>query len=227
MLLTQPIKKSHRTKEEFVYDILREAIVRCRLEPGAKLVMDTLSIELEVSPIPIRGALQRLQAEGLVEITPHTGATVSEISPDTVNEIFVLLEALESAAVRAAATKVTKADLAHLRHLVDKMTTALQAGDADRWYDLNNQFHVFIARITELKLLFEFTNRALDSRDRLRHFYFESFISSRMSEAHEEHGQMIRLLENRDVEGLVALVAQHNRRAKEAYQTLIESRSNQ
>ena len=88
MLTSQSSPRLYRTKEEYVYDTLRAAIMRCELKPGKKLVMDNLSVELDVSPIPIRGALQRLQAEGLVEIIPHTGAVVSAISPDTVNEIF-------------------------------------------------------------------------------------------------------------------------------------------
>ena len=223
MLTSMSPQKLHRTKEEYVYDALRAAITRCELKPGEKLVIDTLSSELGVSPIPVRSALQRLQAEGFVEITPHTGAIVSEISPDTVSEIFALLEALEIVAFSAAASKATAADLANLRGLVQDMETALQTGDSDCWYDLNNQFHLAIAQITNMKMLIRFTGRALDSRDRLQNLYFESFVSTRMAESHIEHCQMIELLERRDIEGLKALVAQHNRRAMEAYQKLLEN----
>ena len=132
----------HRTKEEYAYDTLRTAIMRCELAPGEKLVIDNLGTMLGVSPIPIRGALQRLQADGLVEITPHTGAIVSTISPDTVREIFLLLEALENAAFGEAATRATEADIAFLRLLIADMTTALDEDDAALCYDLNNQFHL-------------------------------------------------------------------------------------
>lgn len=221
-----PHQNSHRTKEEYVYETLRSAIVHCELVPGEKLVIDNLSLELGVSPIPIRGALQRLQAEGLVEIVPHTGAVVSEISPDTVNEIFMLLEALESVAFSVAAQKATPEDILFLRQLVDEMGQAQQADNAGRWYDLNNQFHLTVAGLTKMKMLLRFTSRALDSRDRLRHFYSKTFIVFRMSEAHTEHCQMINLLESRDVERLLPLVAQHNRKAKEAYQKLVEQHQN-
>ena len=99
-----------RTKEEFVYGTLRAAIMRCDLKPGEKLVIDTVSAELGVSPIPVRAALQRLQVEGLVEITPHTGAVVSKILPDTVAEIFMLLEVLESVAFRVAVSKASDSE---------------------------------------------------------------------------------------------------------------------
>jgi DNA-binding GntR family transcriptional regulator len=225
MLITQPPQNSHRTKEEYVYDTLRTAITRCELAPGQKLVIDSLSEELGVSPIPIRSALQRLQVEGLVHITPHTGAQVSEISPDTVNEIFMLLESLEIVAFNAAITKITGQDISQLQQLVDEMAEALQAGNPNHWYDLNNQFHLTVAQITQMKMLFRFTARTLDSRDRLRYFYSEPFTSSRMSVAHAEHCQMVKLLEKRDTDGLATLAAQHNRAAKAAYQKLIESQT--
>jgi DNA-binding GntR family transcriptional regulator len=72
-----------------------------------------------------------------------------------------------------------------------------------------------------MKMLIRFTSRALDSRDRLRNLYQESFVSTRMSEAHGDHCQMIELFERQDMEGLQPLIAQHNRRAKEAYQKLL------
>lgn len=223
MLNSVSPQKLHRTKEEYVYDALRTAITRCELKPGEKLVIDTLSAELGVSPIPVRSALQRLQAEGFVEITPHTGTIVSEISPDTVNEIFALLEALESVAVSVAASKATAADIANLRQLIDEMETALQAGDSDLWYDLNNRFHLAIAQITQMKMLIRFTSRALDSRDRLRNLYMGSFVSTRMSVAQVEHCQMIDLIESHNVEGLKPQVTQHNHRARDAYQELLKN----
>lgn len=51
MLTLTPAQKAHRTKEEYVYDTLRTAIMHCDLQPGEKLVIDTLSEKLGVSPI--------------------------------------------------------------------------------------------------------------------------------------------------------------------------------
>ncbi len=227
VLTSQAPLKFYRTKEEYVYDTLRAAIMRCELKPGEKLVMDNLSVELDVSPIPIRGALQRLQAEGLVEIFPHTGAIVSSISPDTIDEIFLLLEALESTAFMVTAQKATESEIAHLESLVDDMGSALEANDVDRWSDLNNQFHLAVARITTMTMLYEFTGRVLDSWDRLRRLYLQPFVALRINEAHAEHRQMIGLLKQRDAIGLSKLVAQHNCQAKELYQELIKGHKNE
>ena len=92
-MLTPPPKP--RTKEEYAYDVLRGAILRCELRPGEKLVLDDLSEKIGVSAIPLRSAVQRLHSEGLVEIIPHTGAIVSDISPGNLEAVSLLLERLE------------------------------------------------------------------------------------------------------------------------------------
>lgn len=221
MLTLQASVTPHRTKEEYAYDTLRAAIMRCELKPGQKLVIDTLSLELNISPIPIRAALQRLQAEGLVEIIPHTGALVSPISPDLNTEIFILLETLESAAFRLVSERATLADLAHLRKFVVAMEEACQRGDTGQWSTLNSEFHKAVAGITQMKMLIDFTARVFDSWNRLQHCYLKSIVSVRMPQAQAEHQQMLQLLEHRDTETLIALVAQHNRQARAAYEELL------
>jgi DNA-binding GntR family transcriptional regulator len=224
MLDPHSFQKPHRTKEEYVYDTLRTAIMHCELKPGEKLVIDTLSTELAVSPIPVRGALQRLQAEGLIKIKPHTGAVVSEISPDLVNEIFMLLEALESMAFRILVDKASEGDINDLRQSVEAMEQAFQADDADRWSNLNMEFHRAIAQITQMKMLIDFTDRVWNSWDRLRHCYLNPIVSERMPQSQAEHHQMIELLACRDADGLVALAQKHNSQARVTYQKLLQGK---
>ena len=69
----------HQTKQGMVYAALREAIMRGELPPGRRLIIAEIAQRLRVSPIPVREALQSLQAEGLVENVPHSGATAAAI----------------------------------------------------------------------------------------------------------------------------------------------------
>lgn len=210
----------YQTKEEYVYEVLRTAIMRCELRPGEKLVLDHLSEELNVSTIPIRSALQRLQSEGLVEITPHVGAVVSEISPEMINEIFLLLEALENTAFRVAASKANERDIAYLQSIIAEMDKAVNQSDSDRWYELNSEFHRAVCSITEMPMLIEFTSHALDSWDRLRRHYLHGVKSTRMAVAHAEHQRMIELMKAHDLDGLDKLIRQHNAQAREHYYNL-------
>ena len=86
-----------------------------RAPPGQRLVIDEIARRLEVCAIPMREALQLLQSEGLVLGAPHVGATVAPVSQDEVHEVFAIMEALETVAVREAARRLDEAGLARLR----------------------------------------------------------------------------------------------------------------
>jgi len=215
--------KPFQTKEEYIYETLRTAILQCKLLPGEKLVLDQLSSVLGVSTIPIRAALQRLQTDGLVEIVPHAGAVVSEISIDDLKEIFTILEALEGIAFEYASQRATDSDLVKLEDLVNGMDQAYQNGDIDRWSELNSEFHCSVSKITQMDLLSEYTCRTFSFWERIRRYYLKEIVSNRIPNAQAEHHEMIELLKGRKSKELAAKASQHNRQAREAYEKLIQS----
>ncbi len=217
-MLTPPPKP--RTKEEYAYDVIREAILRCELKPGEKLVIDGLSDKLGVSPIPLRGALQRLQSEGLVEITPHTGAIVSDLSPANIEQVSLLLERLEILSFEVLAQKADKSDIARLNQILDEMDRLLEAKDLEKWSELNLEFHRMVGSMTEMKMITEFLNRTLDAWMRLRRWYLQRILVQ-LPQSQAEHHQMIDLLVQRDIPNLARVVVQHNRRMREYYQHAI------
>ena len=181
-MLTQPSSRP-TTKEEYAYNLLREEILSCERQPGQKLVMDRLSEELGTSPIPIRAALQRLQAEGLVLITPHTGATVSPIAPDTIAEIFTLAAALESIVMRVLVVKINPTDLNRLRAIVTALDDALATGDGHACLTLDYDFHITLARLSGMALLTTFATRTQESWLRLSRCHFSQAGPQRMAQA--------------------------------------------
>ncbi len=217
-MLTPPPKP--RTKEEYAYDVLRVAILRCELQPGEKLVLDDLSEKLGVSAIPLRSAVQRLQSEGLVDIIPHTGAIVSDISPGNLEEVSLLLERLEILSFEMLVDKITDADLKRLRASIDQMDGLLADGDLERWSELNIDFHRSVANLTGRKLLIEFVHRALDAWTRLRRWYLKHIILQ-LPQAQTEHRQMLDCLAAKDIPGLTRIVMEHNRRMREFYRQAI------
>lgn len=220
-----------QTKEEYAYSLLREAILTGQRAPGERLVMDHLSKEMGISPIPLRGALQRLQTEGLVEITPHSGAVVTVISQAEIGEIFLLLAALEELAFRQAAGRAQATDLLELKRLLTEMDQAAAAvrvslepaappdstdAAVERWATANDAFHRAVAALSGMKLLAELTGRALDQWTRLRRC-FRPTLTARIADAQAEHHQMVDLLAQGNADSLAALVVEHNRSARQAY----------
>lgn len=206
----------HQTKQGMVYAALRDGIMRGELPPGRRLIIAEIAQRLHVSPIPVREALQSLQAEGLVENVPHSGATVAAISPDSLVEVFTLTEGLELVGTRIAAARLDeRAD--ELQSLLAVMDAALEAGEHERWGDLNSRFHRHIARLTGMPLLAEMTDRAIDQWDRVRRHFFNQVLYHRADQAQGEHHAIVRAMLARDYPRLEQLVKDHNQGALAAY----------
>jgi DNA-binding GntR family transcriptional regulator len=217
-----PALPRHRTKRELVYQTLRDAIMRCELAPGRRLLIDDLARQLDVSAIPVREALQLLQSEGLVDNVPHVGATVSPISRQSIDEVFAVMEGLELVAARTAAQRMTPGDAAPLEQLVAGMDRAQAAGRHAEWADLNSRFHLAISRLSAMPMLHEMTERVLARWDRLRRFYFNGVLVHRVEQAQREHRALLAAMRAGDYAALEQTVKDHNRGALLAYAEYIK-----
>jgi DNA-binding GntR family transcriptional regulator len=220
--LAAPRDTRHRTKQEFVYRTLREAIIRCELPPGERLVIDDLARKLAVSAIPVREALQLLQSEGLAVNVPHVGATVAPISRESIVEVFTVMEGLEIVATRSAAQRAGASDLDALGALVSAMDEALGSGALEQWADMNNRFHATIARLAGMPMLQEMMERALDRWDRVRRYYFAGVLVHRAEQAQQEHHGLLAAMRARDLPTLESLVRQHNQSALSSYTAYVQ-----
>ena len=227
MPLTAPSTNGsrHRTKQEYVYQTLRAAILECTLRPDERLVIDDLARQLDVSAIPVREALQLLQSEGLVINVPHVGATVAPISRETIVDVFSVLEGLETVATRLVATRgdrATSGALDRLAMLVDAMDRAVAAENTTEWADLNRQFHQTISGLPGLPMLRDMTERVLDRWDRVRRFYVKGVLANRIQQAQREHRELLDAMRDGDVATLHRVVRQHNQSALGAYLAFLD-----
>lgn len=207
----------YQTKQELVYRTLRDAIMRCQLQPGQRLVIEEIAGQLAVSPIPVREALHILQSERLVETTPHVGAAVARISHESVTEIFTVMEGLEVVATRCAAQRLTPESLADLTRSLDSMDRALAAHDSEGWAEQNTSFHRQITDIAGMPMLHEMTDRVMVHWDRLRRYFFSGVLAHRMVHAQQEHRQIVEAMRLQQYDHLEDLVKRHNREALDAY----------
>ena len=203
------------SKKDTVLAALQAAIASGQFKPGERLVIDELAANLGVSAIPVREALQQLQADGFVDIQPHIGATVTTIGPQLITEIFDLLEALELIAGRAACKRMADADFAHMEALLRKMDDL--GDDLDAWSDANTALHQFICDCAGMALVKNMLTKVLDHWKRLRSIYMKDVFAQRVRAAQREHWQMIRAMRARDSERFEKVVRAHNRAAKNAY----------
>lgn len=227
MRVPVPTGVAHKTKQEFVYQALRQAIMRCELAPGQRLVIQRIAEALAVSPIPVREALQLLQAEGLVTRSSHVGATVAGITNESVIEIFLLKEGLETVASRLAAQSATGRDIGIFQRMLTEMDGALERGHFERWGDLNTSFHSAIVEVSGMPMLQEMTSRILDHWNRIRHHFFKDVLIHRLLQSQREHYAIVRAIRNGDGERAEWLARQHNQGALNDYLRHIEEKKEQ
>src|SRR5919198_3675039 len=111
-----------RTLWQRVHQHLREEIISGSLTPGAELQEMALAESLGVSRGPIREAIGRLAAEGLVTVRPRRGAIVRSLSKDEFLELYQVREALERMAVKLAVPKLEPDDVVQLEALIERMS---------------------------------------------------------------------------------------------------------
>ena len=152
------------TKADDIALVIEEAIVSGELEPGTVLRQEHLSEQFNVSRTPIREALRRLAALGLVSFVPNRGVRVRTISREELHEAFMVRAELEALATEVAAGRVAPEDLAELetaeRHFatISKDLRSREPGEARRsimgdWVRANHAFHDVIYRVAGLPLV--------------------------------------------------------------------------
>ena len=100
---------------EIVYEHLREAIVSGNLPAGSRFTGSQIAEEFGISRTPVREAMQKLEAEDLIERTPMKGNVVKEIVPSDIAHIFAIRKAIETLALRYTAKRITKKELGLLK----------------------------------------------------------------------------------------------------------------
>lgn len=125
---------------EIVVRHLREQIYEGLLNPGSAIRQEAVAKELGVSRIPVREALRKLEAEGLVTIRPHSGARVAVLDFEECIEIYKIRERLEPLAFSESVGLLTEEQLAATTELADHLETL--TFDARAWVEVDRRFHI-------------------------------------------------------------------------------------
>lgn len=195
------------TLSQQVYANLRAGILDNTYPPGSSLPEEALAARLNVSRVPVREALRRLSAEGLVVIKPRQGATVIELTAKQFLDAYQVREALEVLAVRLAVPKLTPDDLDQLDALQQTMQTASDASDPNAFFAANAEFHGFLVEKADngdLKSIYE------SLIDRMRRYRTPSLdLRGGMTTSIDEHAAILIAIRAGNAEEAAHLIAQH------------------
>jgi DNA-binding GntR family transcriptional regulator len=227
------------TKADEIALTIEEAIVSGELPPGTVLRQEQLSERFAVSRTPIREALRRLAALGLVSFVPNRGVRVRTLSREELHEAFLVRAELESLATELAAPKMTEEELAELDEAEARFSDATQAlrarprDDVDRWrltsewVRANHGFHDVIYRAADSPLVEQLAKSA--RRSFSGHAVWGpggSEIDALYERNDREHRAIIAALRAGNAPGARALAREHVLHSYELLIHVLDQRSN-
>lgn len=196
---------SHSPLTKLVLEKMRERILDGSLPPGHRLVESRVSLEFNVSRIPVREALRQLGAEGLVTIEPRRGASVTRFSEEQVQELVEVRGNLEALNAKLAAKHKDPEQIAKLCRILEEGNRLADANKLEGLAQLNHQFHDVLSNAAGNSVL-QAVMRSLRDRTAL---LFTPFNRYRCSQNWEEHAAILRAVLNADPELAAALALCH------------------
>ncbi|MFB0833185.1 GntR family transcriptional regulator [Arthrobacter halodurans] len=184
------------SKSQRAYELLHRRISAGELVPGYRLVLGTIAAELGCSTVPVREAIRRLEAEGLVAFEPNVGATVAGVDTELYLHTMQTLSVIEGAATALAAPLLTAEDLARARALNGDLRASLADFDPRRFTELNDRFHAAVYERCPNPHILDLVHRGWTRLNALRASSF-SHIPGRALQSVAEHDALLDLLEAR------------------------------
>jgi DNA-binding GntR family transcriptional regulator len=182
------------SKSQQAYRFIRERIDDGRYVPGYRLVLGQIAGQLEVSVVPVREAIRRLEAEGLVTFERNVGAQVALIKETEYLHTMQTLAIVEGAATSLSAPYLTAEHLRRAREINERMRRSLDDFDPHRFTELNLEFHAVLFEECPNPHILDLVHRGWNRMRMLRDSSF-SFVPGRARDSVAEHDHILDLLE--------------------------------
>lgn len=218
-------KPVFKTRTQLVEEAIRTKILKGELKTGQPLRQDALAKEFNVSRIPVREALMQLEAQGLVSFEAHKGATVTELSPDKIDELFELRAVVECHILERAIQNMTDEDLARANDIRQRFDEVVSRGDQiEEWSNYNYELHKALyapANMPETMDVIYNLNTKCDRYIRMQLLFTEG-----TAKADSEHKALVEMCQNRDIDGAKYMLKKHILEAGAAIRDLLLERNN-
>lgn len=201
-----------------IYDQVKAMAVSFRLRPGDRLNEVALSKQLGVSRTPLREALNRLVAESLFDFRPGQGFFCRPLDAQGVFDLFELRQIIEVAAVRAACTKASDADLQALRDELYATGIDITGLTVKEAVHRDEAFHLGIAKLSGNMELLQTLTRI---NERIRYIRWVSMDLAQVQRSKDEHKQVMAALIARDADQAAQLLGVHIARRMDQVQEAV------
>lgn len=199
---TAPFLPIHRrTLSSNITRALREAILNGQYQPGDHLTEAQIAREMQVSHGPVREALRELAAEELIVIESHRGAFVKSFTADDVREIYSMRCILETAMVKLAITRVSKANLEELESIIEDMRKSARDEEPASLIELDLAFHRRLCSLSGHRRLIEAWERLASPIRLFLTMAIPRYLS--LHDAAESHAPILSGLRRREADAAI------------------------
>ena len=193
-----------RSAADIVHEALRDAIVQGNLASGVQLRQEEVARASNVSRIPVREAILRLEQQGLVENRRYRGAFVTALSTDEIDEVFRLRALIESDAIRHAVPRMTATALTEAREALEAFS---RTSDPAQLMDQNRRFHCALYAAGQQPVYMGVINGLLDQSD--RYLRAQLSLTQGQDRAAREHLLILDVVQSGDAERAADLTKAH------------------
>ncbi|GAA3299131.1 GntR family transcriptional regulator [Dactylosporangium vinaceum] len=193
-----------------ILDDLRACILDGDVPPGSPIPVDAVAAAFGVSRIPVREALMTLIGEGLVDHRPNLGYRVAKLTAEEFGEIYLVREALETAAMRVAVGRARDEDHERAAAAHAALEAAVRAGDGRAYHRESRRFHLALIRPCRMRRLLHMLGTAWNMTEPLQPMTHIGPADREL--LHRDHAAMLAAFTARDIDALIAACAAHHGR---------------
>jgi DNA-binding GntR family transcriptional regulator len=190
-----------------IYRTLRQEIIWLIRKPGEPIIEKDIAQARRVSRTPVREALLRLAAEGLVDTVAKSGTFVARIPISGLPEAIVVRKALEQVTARAAAVHARRSHVTNLRAILERQREAEAAGDRGAFHLADEAFHAAIAAAGGYPGIWSLVQGVKTQIDRYRLLTLPQ--PGRMARVIKEHAAVVTAIERHDADRAAAAMEGH------------------
>lgn len=207
------------TLNEEIYDAICSALRDGRLLPGQTVSVRDLAAAVDTSPMPVREALRRLEAQGVIDIKPGRALSVPGLIRSEVHEIYSIRKELEGLAAEWAAQNATQEDIAEVEDAYEAMDACFLSKDIAGFMETNYAFHMSIYRAAHMPRLVQMIEPLWL---RISPFLWSLVEMPHLKFSMDQHRDALQCLRARDAVGLRAAIVEDITEAKRKLEDIAE-----
>lgn len=216
-----PDASAHLALPDRIYRTLKRRVLTCSMLPGSRIMLESLSAELNMSPTPLREALNRLVLEGLVVVAPYKGYATAPLTVGGFRELCEVRRILESESAALAAGRAGASEVARLKSLAPLKYKREDRRTYERYLRANSAFHQALVKCTRNGRLEAMVMSALDQHQRPLYLGLGVGVDGKAST--EEHLEVVEAVASHNPRRARKVVVEHIASAEERIAGALEA----